>query len=643
MIAPTPKASPGALGRAIVGLALTASLSTASAQGFVDAPRDKRYVGPIRLEVDATDLDHRVFQVSQVLPVEPGRLTLFFPRFLPGTHGPSGNVSRMAGLQVRAGQVQVPWTRDTVDSYAFHLEVPSDAKQLELNYQFLSPVSREAGRMVMTRAILNLQWNSVLLYPAGHYATAIEFVAKLKLPKGWTQASALRVAKQTGDEIEFEPVSLETLVDSPIFAGAHMARVDLDPPGTARPVVLHMFADEPSQLKASEEQLNAHRRLVQQADKLFGARHFRHYDFLLSISEHLGGIGLEHHESSENGVRTDYFKDWAKKAGRRELLPHEFVHSWNGKFRRPQDLWSAHFNLPMRNSLLWLYEGQTQYWGRVLAARSGLVNPEQARDGLANVAATFQHRAGRVWRNLQDTTNEGTIGARGTQSEWGDWQRRADYYDEATLIWLDADTWIREKSGESKSLDDFARAFFGMHDGRVAPLTYTFNDIVIALNAIVPNDWAGFLRERLDTTRALGPLDGIDRSGWKLAWAETPSEFAKAQDGEASHDDFGYSLGLYLKRDGQVMGVMWNSPAFKAGMSKALQVLAVNAMAYKADRMAAAVSANKEGAAPIELLVKEGDTYRHIKLDYRDGLRYPRLQRIDGSLDRLHALISPRP
>jgi len=627
-----------------LALSLITVAITAQAQATIPVPRDVPYPGVIQLHVDATDLDRRVFRVRETLPVKPGALTLHFPRFLPGNHGPTGEINNLAGLKIRAVQSEVAWTRDTVDSFAFHLEVPKGVSSLDLEFQFLSAVNSESGRVVITREMLNLQWNSVVLYPVGHFASAIQVKPSVKLPPGWSEASALRVARQQGDELEYLPVSLETLVDSPIYAGKHVKRVELDPPGTPRPIVLNLVGDEPENLKATEEQLNAHRQLVQQADKLFGARHFDHYDFLLAISDHLGGIGLEHHQSSENGVRTNYFKDWAKQPGSRALLPHEFVHSWNGKFRRPADLWTPDYNVPMRNSLLWLYEGQTQFWGRMLAARSGLVTPAQARDGLAQVAATYEYRAGRLWRNLQDTTNQPTMGNRRARADWGDWQRNADYYDEATLIWLDADSLIRERSGGAKSLDDFARAFFGVENGRIKPLTYSFDDIVAALNGVLPYDWHTFLRSRLDTTGPGAPLDGLARSGWKLAWAEAPSEFSRsADDPEARSDDYNYSIGITVRRDGHIDNVMWEGPAFKAGLSRAAQILAVNGVAYKAERLSSAITANKDGKTPLTLIVKDGDAFRSVQIDYQGGLRYPRLERVEGTPERLDAgVLAPR-
>jgi predicted metalloprotease with PDZ domain len=629
-----------ALAAAIVGTALSTQAQTAA----IPAPRDTPYIGTIRLQVDATDLDRHIFHVKEQLPVKPGPMSLLFPRFLPGTHGPYGEIERLAGLEIMAGGQSLPWLRDTVDPYAFHIDVPAGVALLDLSFQFLSAVSKDTGRVVMTPAMTNLQWNSVLLYPAGHVNTAITVQASVQLPAGWRQASALPVAQQSDGNVAYQPVNLATLVDSPIYAGAYLRKVELDPPGTPNPIVLNVFADRPELLEATDAQWQAHRNLAVQADKLFGARHFRQYDFLLAVSDRLGSIGLEHHESSENGVRPTYFKDWDKRPGGRDLLPHEFVHSWNGKFRRPSDLWTPSYEVPMRDSLLWVYEGQTQFWGRVLAARSGLVTVAQTHDNLANVAAALDARAGRTWRNLQDTTNEGTLGSRGSRKDWGNWQRGVDYYDEATLIWLDADMRIREMSHGTKSMDDFARLFFGVQPGRVQPLLYGFDDVVAALNQVQPYDWKSFLRERLDTHRNGSLLDGLARAGWKLAWAETPSEFVKNDDYEGRSDDYAYSLGLYVKRDGVVDGVLWDSAAFQAGLTRTEQIVAVGGVAYRAERLSAAVTANKDGKKPIELLVRDGDTYRTVRIDYRGGLRYPRLERIADAPERLDALLlAPKP
>lgn len=629
--------------RALVFAAGLCVALAAASQGLPPA-KDEPYPGPITLQVDATDLDRKIFRVRETLPVRPGRLTLLYPRWIPGHHGPTADAGKLAGLKLSAGGTPLAWTRDAVEPHVFHVDVPQGASSLQVEFQYLSPVTPDTGRVTMTREMLGVQWHAVLLYPAGHAVKRIDVAPSLRLPAGWQHGTALRpdaARPATDGWTHYRNVSVETLVDSPVFAGRHFKRVELEAAGARRPVVLNMMGDDAAQIAATEEQLNAHRQLVVQADKLFGSRHFAHYDFLLAMSDSFGGIGLEHHESSENGVKPGYFKDWGKAIVSRELLPHEYVHSWNGKFRRPAELTTAHYNEPMHDSLLWLYEGQTQYWGRVLAARSALVTPEQARDAWATLAAWAERRAGRQWRNLQDTTNEAIIGYR-AQKDWHDWQRGADYYDEAALAWLDVDTLIRERSAGRKSLDDFARAFFGVEDGRVAPLTYTFDDVVRTLNGVLAHDWAKFLRERLDN-HDKAPLDGLARAGWKLAYTEQPSEFFKAAEAEAKRTHLNHSIGLSVDNgNGKITTVNWDSPAWQAGVPPGATLVAVNLRAFKPEVLKDAITAAKDGKTPLELLLKEGELYRVVRLDYRGGLRYPKLERLPGTEDRLTRLLAPR-
>ncbi len=637
---------------AAILLPLLAALAVAPTRAQPLPPGTDPYPGEIALRVDATDLDHKVLRVQQTLPVKPGPLKLYFPRWLPGTHSPSGDVNLLAGLMVRAGGRTLEWQRDPLDTHAFMLDVPAGTSALNLEFEHLGPINGMSGRVVVTPQMLNVQWNSVVLYPAGTMARNIRVKPTLVLPAGWQAGTALRPARTDGSTIQYQPVTLEMLVDSPVFAGRHFRRIELEPAGAKRPVVLNLVADSADKLNPSEAQIEAHRELVRQADKAFASRHFEHYDFLLALSEELGGIGLEHHQSSENGVRPNYWENWDKRVGARELLPHEYTHSWNGKFRRPADLSTPDFNVPMRNSLLWLYEGQTQFWGWVLAARSGLTTPAQARDQLARNAASFDQQPGRAWRNLQDTTNDAIITSRGRGSkDWAGWQRTGgDYYGEMLLVWLDADSLIREKTGGKKSIDDFSRAFFGVGDGDIGPLTYRFEDIVATFNGVVAHDWAAFLRQRLDSHGPGAPLDGLARSGWKLVYSETPSDTARADEGEERYADLSHSLGftvgsprggsfMFPGADSRISNVVWGGPAFKAGMAPSATLVAVNNRAYKPELLKQAVTANKDGKAPIELLLREGDNFRTLKLDWRGGLRYPKLERIDGSEDRLAALL----
>ncbi len=607
------------------------------------------YPGEMSLEVDATDLDRKVFRVKQRLPVQAGPLALYYPRWLPGAHSPSGQVNELTGLQIRGGGQTLTWTRDTLDVFAFHVTVPTGVQTLDIEFQFVSPLDRSQGSIVVTPDMLGVPWHAVVLYPAGFAATKVNVKATLKLPEGWGFGTALDVAARKGSTIEFQPVSVETLVDSPVFAGRHFQQIDLDPGARAAgraPVFLNIMADRASQLPANPEHLAAHRALVTQADRVFGSRHFVRYDFLLALSENFSAVGLEHHQSSENGVASNYFTEWAKTANARTLLPHEYTHSWNGKFRRPADLWTPHFNTPMQNSLLWVYEGQTQFWGWVLAARSGLLSPAQARDHLALAAAGLDTRPGRAWRNLQDTTNEPITSGRSRSLNWRDWQRSADYYDEGTLLWIEADMLIRERSNGQRSIDDFARNFFGVEPGRVEPLLYTFDDVMRELDRVQAFDWAAQFRQRLDSTAPGAPLGGLARAGWKLAWSEQPSEYFKLNESRRKVADFSHSIGLEISTDGAQSGrlasVRWGSPAFNAGLGPDATLLAVNGRSYTSELLKEAISEAQTSGKPIELLVKSADLYRTVAVACRDGLRYPTLERIEGTPDRLTELLKPR-
>jgi predicted metalloprotease with PDZ domain len=636
----------------VTALVLALVTACATAQTVAPTPRaipaigTTPYPGTLTLQVDATDLDRKIFRVKESVPVQAGPLTLFYPRWLPGEHAPNGPIGQFAGLQISASGRPLAWHRDPLDIYAFHVDVPQGTKQLDLEFQFLSPLGKDGGRIVMTREMLGLQWRSVLLYPAGFAATAINIQPSLRVPEGWAVASALEVEKKSGSLLNFKTVSVETLVDSPVFAGQHMKTVDLDPEGKAAgrsAVFLNVMADRPSELEIKPEQLAAHQALVTQADRLFGARHYRHYDFLLALSDDFSGIGLEHHESSENGVEPGYFTEWAKAVGARDLLPHEYAHSWNGKFRRPADLFTANFNTPMQDSLLWMYEGQTQYWGEVLAARSGLWSLVETRDSIAMHAAWLDAMAGRRWRNLQDTTNQPIVRETDSASGWYTWQRGADYYDEMLLVWLEADMLIRDKSNGARSLDDFARSFFGTEPGRIQPLTYTFDSVVNELNRVQAHDWAAFLRQRLDTHGPGAPLAGLERSGWKLGWSETPSDVYKAAEAYRKSENFAYSIGISVGKGGKLGNVQWGGPAFEAGLSSAATLVAVNGRAYKAEVMKDALIAAKTNKAPIQLLVREGDVFRTVAVTYNGGPRYPTLVRIEGTEDRLSVLLAPKP
>jgi predicted metalloprotease with PDZ domain len=501
-------------------------LGSFAALADVPAPRDVPFQGTLKISVDATDLAHRVFRVHEVVPAQPGPLTLLYPQWLPGNHSPSGPIDKLAGLVVTANGKTLTWKRDPLNVYAFHVDVPQGASSVEVAFEYLSAQNNREGRLVMTPEMLNLQWNANTLYPAGYFSRQIMAEPSVKFPAGWQFGSALEVASRDGDTVNFKPISYNNLVDSPIYAGKYFKRVDLDP-GAKTPVHMDIVADAAKYLEITPAQLKVHQNLVQQMYKLYGAHHYDHYDFLFSLSDKMSGNGLEHHRSSEDGVGTDYFTEWDKNAVVRDLLPHEFNHSWDGKYRRPADLWTPNFNVPMQDSLLWVYEGQTQFWGYVMAARSGLWNEEQAHDMLAFVAATYDRgRPGLAsWRNLQDTTNDPIIAQR-APLPYRNYQASEDYYSGGQMIWLDVDAKLRELSHDKHSIDDFAKAFFGMDNGSFVTNTYTFDDVVKTLNDVQPFDWASYLRSRLD---GHGPLiGGIESHGWKLVYNNQPSAMSKA-------------------------------------------------------------------------------------------------------------------
>lgn len=602
---------------------------------FVDRvpeARDIDYPGTIELEVDATDVQQGIFKVKEMIPVaQAGHMVLMMPKWLPGAHSPRGEIEKLAGLVIRANGKVLPWTRDPVDVYAFHIDVPAGAKKVDVSFQFLSATAGNQGRVVAAPAMLNLQWNSVSVYPAGYFTRRIPIQATAKYPAGWTAAAGLP-ATNNGSVYSYQRTSYETLVDSPTFAGKYYREWALSPR-----VDLNVFADDPAELNATPEQIQAHKNLVEQATRAFGAQHYDKYEFLLAITDTMGGIGLEHHRSSENGVRPGYFTKWNEGMGSRNLLPHEFSHSWDGKFRRGADLWTPDYRTPMRDSLLWVYEGQTQFWGYVLQARSGIVSKQDTLDAYAAIMASLDNRRAREWRPLVDTTNDPIISARRPKG-WTSWQRSEDYYNEGLLIWMEVDSILRQQSGGTKSIDDFARAFFGVRDGDWGVLTYTFDDVVATLNGIQPYDWAGFLDKRVNGVSERAPLAGFTNNGYRLVYTDQPTPYFVQADRTREQTDLSYSLGLIAGNSGSVESISWGSPAFDAGLTVASTIVAVNGESYSGDRLKAAVTASKGNRTPIRMVVKNGDKVREVAIDYHDGLRYPRLEKTghgDAGLDRL--------
>ncbi|HEX3663180.1 MAG TPA: peptidase M61 [Acidobacteriaceae bacterium] len=605
----------------------------------IATPADTPYPGAITLDVNLTNTTDRMATVHETIPVKSGELTLLYPAWIPGNHSPTGPIQKLAGLFVKADGNRIPWVRDRVDVYAFHVEVPKGVTSLDVDFDYLSAIRPQDGRVEISSKLADLAWNTVVLYPAGHFSRDIHFQPSIVLPGGWKYATALTTASQDGATVHFAETTLNTLVDSPLIAGEYFKRVDLST-APDNNVHLDIVADEAKDLEITPEELQDHKNLAIQAQKLFASHHYNHYDFLFMLTDVVGGQGLEHHQSSEDGTRANYFTDWAAGVRGRDLLAHEYTHSWNGKFRRPGDLWTPNFNVPMRDDLLWVYEGLTEYWGYVLTARSGMRSPQDTRDLMAAIAANFEVSPGRDWRPLVDTTNQPTISQRRPVS-WVSWQRSEDYYMEGLLIWLDADTKIRELSGGQKSLDDFAKLFYGVYNGSFITDPYNFDDIVKALNEVQPWDWAKFLRERVYELHPQVPEGGFTQGGYKLVYNDTPPSWDKHDVNPRFGVGFSTSLGFSVMQDGNLAGVEWDSPAFKAGLVPGMNLLAVNGETYTPDKLKQALLAAEKQTTPINLLIKDRDQVKAVTVDYHGGLRYPHLERVEGTPDRLDAILTP--
>ncbi|WP_448662180.1 M61 family metallopeptidase [Sphingomonas sp. CJ20] len=592
--------------------------------------RDIDYPGTLQLEIDATDTQRGIFRVKETIPVaKSGHMVLLYPKWLPGKHGPRGEIEKLAGLQIRANGKRVPWTRDPVDVFAFHIEVPAGAKKLDLEFQFLSATEPDQGRIVMTPAMLSLQFNSMSLYPAGYFTRRIPVQARVKYPEGWSAAGAVP-SRAEGGVVTYQKTDYDTLVDSPVLAGRYYRAFPLSPR-----VTLDVFAENPEELEAKPEQIEAHKRLVDQTVQVMGSQPYDQYHFLLSISTELGGIGLEHHRSTEISARPGYFLKWDDAPNSRNVVPHEYTHSWDGKYRRGADLWTPDFRMPMRDGLLWVYEGQTQFWGYVFGARSGLVPKDVTLEAYANIIASLDNRPGREWRPMGDTTHDPIITARAPKG-WVSEQRSEDYYNEGLLVWMEVDSILREASGGTKSIDDFARAFFHGRDGDYGVVPYTFDDVVRTLNTIQPYDWRTLLNQRVNDVSQRAPLGGFERNGYKLVYTDQPNKATPK-----SSTDLVYSLGLGLGGSG-ITSVAWNSPAFEAGLTLADEIVAVNGRGFTNDRLVDAVKAAKGAKDPIRLLLKRGDRFREVAIDYHGGLRYPHLVKTGTGEAGLDKLLQPR-
>ena len=596
----------------------------------------------IQLHVDLSDAPRNIYHAKLQIPVQPGDVALVFPKWIPGNHRPSGPIGGLTGIRMEAGGQPLPWRRDDLEMYEFHATIPSGVTTLNVSLDAITSLdSAGGGGPAASSNILDLNWNAVLLYPKSARADDVMFAPSLTLPAGWRLGTALPVAHMSGDDVDFSPVSLTTLVDSPVIAGAHYRKVELAKAGETPLHVMDLVADAEPDLAMSAKDVAAYQKLVAETGALFGARHYRDYHFLLTLSDQVGGHGLEHHESNDSVAGERMLLDPDLHMLYAGLVPHEFVHSWNGKYRRPAGLATSNYQEPMIGDLLWVYEGLTEYLGNVLAERSGLWNEEQYREALAGTAAMLDHQSGRTWRPLEDTAVSVQTLRMMTAPEWSSWRRSLDYYPEGELIWLEVDAMIRQETHGQRSLNDFCRRFYGGESGPPKVIPYKFDDVVRTLNEVAPYDWASLLGQRVNAAGTHAPLGGIERGGWRLVYNDKPNSFIEASEKLSKSADFPFTLGFSLGEDGKLGDVIVGSPAYQSGLGPGMKLLAVNGRKWSPEILHAAIKAAQGTGQPIELLVENAQFFKTFSIAYHDGEKNPHLERVSGEPDILGDILKP--
>lgn len=596
----------------------------------------------LRLHVDLTDAPRNIYHAHLQIPVHAGDAALVFPKWIPGNHRPSGPIAGLTGIHMEGAGHPLQWQRDAIDMYQFHVTVPAGVDSIEVSLDAITlQDSAGGGGPAASANLLDLNWNAVVLYPKGARSDDVQLAASITLPEGWKFGTALPVARENGNEVEFAPTSLTTLVDSPVIAGAHYRKIELTKAGEKPAHVMDLVADAETDLAMSQKDLAAYQKLIAESGALFGARHYRDYHFLLTLSDQVGGHGLEHHESNDSVAAERTLLDPDLHMVYASLVPHEFAHSWNGKYRRPAGLATPNYQEPMVGDLLWVYEGLTDYLGDLLAERSGLLTDEQYRESLAATAAMLDYRAGRTWRPLEDTARSVQILRMLTAPEWQNWRRGLDYYPEGEMIWLEVDSMIRQQTHGQRSLNDFCRRFHGGESGPPKVVAYTFDDVVHTLNEVAPYDWAHLLNDRVTATSSHAPLGGIERGGWKLVYNDRPNVFLQAAEKLAKFADMSYSLGFTVADDGKLLDVIVESPAYQAGLGPDMKLVAVNGRRWTPEVLHAAVKAAQGTNQPIELLVENGQFFKTYSVAYHKGEKNPHLERVSGQPDTLGEMLKP--
>lgn len=602
-------------------------------QPNIAVPQDRRFDGTIRLEVDARDVVRRVLHVRETIPVQaPGRTTLLYPEWEASSHAPTVSAASLTGLVAFAGSQRLEWRRDELEMHAFHLDVPEGVDDITVEFQYVV----RAGEAFLRPDLVAVQWQKLLLYPAGWYARNLPIQAGVRLPSGLHAVSSLRAEETSSESVRFGATTLDVLLDAPVMAARYVRSHDLGLPG--QPAFrLSLLSDSERAAGPSDRDLTDMRRMMRETHAVFGRAPYRSFEAMVILSDAFPPGGVEHADSAEIYLPADYFRDRSSQLNNLDLVVHEHVHAWNGRFRVPAGQWTPTPNTPIRNGMLWIYEGQTEFWGRVLAARSGFRSRQETLDKLALDAADVQAMNGRAWKTLRDTTND-PVYLSSRAAAWPEWQRRKDYYTEGVLLWLEIDMMLRESSDGRYGLDALAAAFYSTDIGP-GPHTYTFDDLCTALHRLLPIDWSKHLNERLDSHLPL-VLGGLDRAGWELVYDRNPTSTFLQHEAEMGGYDVRHSIGLVVDTQGRVQSVMWDGPAYRAGIGPGAVLEAINGEAFSRQALLRAIE--KSADTPISLRVNNGAHRSDLKIDYDAGPRYPHLRRIGGRPDRLTPLLKSR-
>lgn len=612
------------------------ALPAAAAEPNADAPSSATQAHPMTVVLDARPAARGLMYAHLTIPVEPGPFTLVYPKWIPGEHGPTGPLSNLAYLKIAANGATLAWRRDTLDPYAFHFDVPPGAHEVQADFDVLLD-SSESTMTTQNVAIVN--WNRVLLYQSNASSDRVFVKPSIILPSGWDYGTGLPGARRTGDRLDFDAATLEVLIDSPLDLGRYPRHVRLWSAGDAT-VDLDIFADKPQDLEISERTLAGYRRLAPEALAAYGARHWQHYHALLTLSDQIGFEGIEHHQSSDNRAPDDFMSNEQQQFRAGSLVTHEFSHSWNGKYRRPDDLATANFQIPMQTDLLWVYEGMNEYLGDLLAFRSGIRDSNKFPEYLATVYAQMDNEAGRLRDPLIDTASAATYlyGARGYYSSLR--RSAGDFYTEGELLWLDVDTIVRERTHGAKTFDDFLHAYAGPPDSGPMVVTYTRAQIEALLGGIAEYDWHGFFETHVYEVAVHPPTDELARSGWKLEYTASPNEFIAADESLGKMVDAWYSVGLHVNDKGEIEDVRPNSAAWNAGLAPGMKITAIDGQGYDKDVLAYALRVAQRSGAPMKVIAEHSGWFATYDVAYRDGPKYPHLVRLPATTDVLSEIMA---